>query len=639
MTRMTFFIIALVTLSFQTVISQDNPDSSYDVKQYILDLRVSNSSASISGNVTINAVVRDATLTTFEVDLIDTLESRCYMVVDSAFLNGVSTTFQHQNNKVDIQLTQPLISGELFSVQIYYHGIASTVPATMFNGINIGRSGSNTFAATFSEPDGSRIWWPCKQNLKDKADSVTIYLTTNVSNRTGSNGLLRQIDTLAGGTEVRYKWVTNYPIDYYLISFAAGPYKEIKTFAPVHEGSDSIMIQSFLDSTCSRYQFHLKVIEKTKKLFALYSDLFGDYPFKDEKYGYCISGPGLGAMENQTLTTIGSDAMDTTAVLYYNTYNYWYTAHELGHSWFGDYVTCADWNDLWLNEGFASYVEYIALQNIESQNSADNWMNFAHTLIKSDPGGSVYGSDDDRLVYKKGAAILHILRYEINNDPLFFAVLKNYLNDFKESAATALDFKHVAETTTGLDFTNFFDQWYFGEGYPLFDITWYQDNDTLIITSVQTSSSSNTKLFKTPFDLKIFSSAGDTLVRLYQGSNNEVFKLYHPVPADSIEIDPKHWLIQKSSVHLGIEEAHGSFTFRVTPNPAKDKVNIEVSKEVIAGNTLMSVYNIQGQLVFQKRLKNEKTEIDITRFAEGVYLIKLNNHKETVVSKFVKADV
>ena len=233
------------------------------------------------------------------------------------------------------------------------------------------------------------------------------------------------------------------------------------------------------------------------------------------------------------MTTTGYESLDTTSSFYGSQY-IWFTAHELAHSWFGNYVTCRRWNDVWLNEGMASYFEYVALQNLESQARADYWMNDAHNTIKSLPGGSVYVPNPTnyseifnyRLSYKKSAAVVHTLRYEIHNDAIFFQIIRNYLSTYAYSSASTENFKEIVEVTTGEDFTDFFNQWIYGEGYPIFDIKWDQQGDTLFVESVQTTSTTTTPLFKTHFDLKLnYSTGGDTIVRLYQDANTENFRI------------------------------------------------------------------------------------------------------------------
>ena len=200
-------------------------------------------------------------------------------------------------------------------------------------------------------------------------------------------------------------------------------------------------------------------------------------------------------------------------------------AHEMAHQWFGDYVTCATWQDIWINEGFASYVEYLALEHLKSRQEADDWMENAHAEALKEPDGSVYVPFDEvdnvwrifsgRLSYKKGASLLHMIRYELDDDTLFYAVLREYLQEYGDSTATGRDFEQVLERVSGKDFTWFFNQWYYGAGYPLFDISWWERNDTLYIHSEETPSGSM-PFFRTHIDFLLHGEDGDTLVRFLQ---------------------------------------------------------------------------------------------------------------------------
>lgn len=640
-------LIGLFLVVFnQIIFSQNILEQKYDVKQYILDLQISNSSTEISGNVIINSIVTANSLDTFAIDLINTIVAgQTYMIVDSVLVNGFLNIFQHVNELVIVPLQSAIPHNQSFSVQIFYHGNGNAMSQTNYNGISKYNYAGNIQTCTFSEPTWSKVWWPCKQDLSDKADSIIFYITTDSTNISGSNGVLKSTDTLTGGI-VRYKWVSNYPIDYYLISFTVGPYTEYVTYAPLPNGQDSVLLQNLLFPGSNLYQDHLLAINKTKQLLYLFSELLGTYPFKDEKYGYSVVGTPLGAMEHQTMCTIGYYAMDTTSELYGNLYYFWYVAHELGHQWFGNYVSCEKWNYIWLSEGFASYLEYIALQNLESQAKADYWIQNAHAEVLALPGGSVYVPDslaldednvfDYRLQYKKGASILHTLRYEINNDSLFFKVLRNYLSTFSFSVATVDDFKQVTETTTGINFDDFFNQWYYGEGYPTFNINWIQINDTIIISSNQSTSTSNPSLFKTHFDLKINYAIKDTTVRLFQGMNNETYKICSPDIVTSIQMDPNLWLIQKNNIISDIDKNNISSSLEVFPNPAKDRINLNFKHGIKLYNTTISIFDIHGQLLTQQAIKQEKTEIDISKFANGIYILKLTNDNKTEFEKIVK---
>ncbi|MPM21508.1 hypothetical protein SDC9_67952 [bioreactor metagenome] len=642
MKKTLFLIITILLISIVKGYAQQTLMSSYDVKQYILDLDISSTSATISGNVTINSVVTASSLDTFVVDLIDTLQlNQTYMIVDSVFVEGSPNAYQHYDNLVVAPLSTPIAQNQPFSVKIYYHGKANQCAATFYNGIIVGSYAGKVHTYSYSEPTWSKVWWPCKQDLRDKADSVTFMITTDSSNVAGSNGLLVSTENTAPGKR-KYTWKSNYPVDYYLISFAVGPFDEYITYAPLPGGADSVLIQTLLFSNVANYQDIIAAANKTRDLIYLYSGLLGDYPFKDEKYGYSVVESA--AMENQTMCTIGYNVMDTISSG--TSYYYWFTAHELGHQWFGDKVTCAQWNYIWLNEGFASYMEYIALQNLVSQSMADFWMENAHNEVVTQSGGSVYVPDslvyqdynifDYRLQYKKGPSILHILRYEINNDSLFFAVMRNYLSEFAYSSATSEDFIQSAENTTGMDFTTFMNQWYYGSGYPVFNITTEQLNDTLIIRSEQTTSSALTPLFRTHFDLQLNFSSGDTLLRLFQNTNCDTFKIYMPEPVISYEFDPHFWLIQESSINAGITESGNCPSLSIYPNPATENITIQLDNFETNQSYSIAIFSSDGRLLKSWESFSPETYIDVRSLPAGFYLVKIENSDHCLVEKFLK---
>ena len=615
--------------------------NNYDVKFYKLDLSVSKSSTEIYGNGTIYAEIQNSPIDTFVVELIDSLAENTYMVVDSVIVNGQLLDFTHANQLIKIVIDPQLPVGSYINAVIYYHGNGQASVLTGYNGISNGTIFNLSVTYTYSEPFWSRVWWPCKQVLGDKADSLQISLTIDSDCKAGSNGVLESVTPLPGG-KVKYYWKSNYPIAYYLVSFAAGQYIENLSYAFIEGITDSILIQSFLFQDCPYLPMHLNAINKTKQNLQLFTNLFGNYPFINEKYGYCLTSSQWGAMENQTMTTTGYRALDTTAAYVSNYYYFWYSAHELGHSWFGDNVTCATWQDIWVNEGFASYSEYLALQNLESQERADFWMSDAHQKTLLEPGGSVFVPDefkydenrifDYRLSKKKGAAILHMIRFEVGNDSLFFLSLKNFQNEFRFNVATGLDFKEILETTTGQDFTDFFDQWYYGEGYPIYNISWIQEEDTIRIHSVQSTSTSETPLFNMHLELKLQYSNGDTLIRINQNSNNQFYQIYSPHLITNIVVDPNNWVLDYSTViHTGIKNdeinRQSYKLYQNYPNPFNPttKISYQIPKR---GFVTLKVYDVLGNEIItlfneEKPAGNYEFNFDGTQLTSGIYFYQL----------------
>lgn len=614
----------------------------YDVNFYMLDLNVSNTTSYISGNTTVISTLVSP-LDTFYLELIDSLSTTTFMVVDSVFINGVKRQFTHSNSLLKIPFPSELPGLKITTV-VYYHGNGGPEAVTNYSFAGV------YFTTTWSEPENAKVWFPCKQVLTDKADSSWMIITTRSTNKAGSNGLLVST-TILPDDKIRYVWKSKYPVAYYLISFAVGPYLEYDAYAKIDGLADSVLIQNYLIDSSPLVNQHKIAVEKIKLCMNLFSRLFGAYPFKEEKYGHSVYGGALGAMENQTMTTIGYDMFDTTAHLYAGLAYYFGAPHELAHSWFGDYVTCASWNDLWINEGFASYCEYIALQLIDSKNNADKWINEARTTAMKSPGGSVYtngflsGWEPYRLLYKKGALILHMLRYELSNDSLFFYVLKSFVARYANRTATGLDFKSILEEKTARDFSQFFNQWYFGEGYPIFKIDCKQNNDTLLITSTQTKSVSSALLFKTPFMLQLQYSGGDTTLNLYQSQDIENFIIPFSKKITKVVFDPDNWLLAKSTVILTDADENqqtGEITFDLSQNypnpfnsgtvinyqiPANSYVTIKVFD--ILGNEVVTLVNEETSP------GNYKCEFNGAKLPSGLYFYRLQAGTLTQTKKMI----
>lgn len=638
-------LLVALFLSWLSGFTQHRSPDQYDVKQYILDLEISNLHTRISGNVTMKAIVSEGSMDTAAIELIDSLSASTYMIVDSVRFNGSPAPFHHEGWMVWVPLASPIVQGQLFSLQVFYHGSGSGCSQSNSNGIfKLSYMGvSHTFNT--SQPFYSKFWWPCKERMTDKADSVTFIITTDSTNKSASNGLLRSTTYPRKG-KVRYCWETHYPISPYLVSFEVGPLTEYIDYIPFGQSTDSVLFYNLLVPSSPWYPMHITAIEKTKQLFQLYSQLLGEYSFSAEKYGYSIVGfPAIG-MENQTMCTIGYESLDTMATRYYNSATWFMTAHELAHQWFGDAVICSDWNDAWLVDGFASYMEYVAMEHLYGRAPANDWMAEAHAEIKSQPGGSVWIPDslvsdvrnifDYRLIYKKGAAILHILRHEIDNDWLFFAILKQYIIDFRYGSATAADFRQIAESMTGSDLNDFFSHWYYGSGYPVFNIHWTWKDDTLVIRSEQTTSATITPVFRVHYDIRIFFSGRDTTIRLFQSGNCVENIIPISGGVDSIVFDPDRWLIQQHSVHTGIREVETGIAFRIFPNPATGKLYVDWDPSIVKTPVSVTILDISGRFLGHGRLDGTDSMMDMRDYPPGLYLIELRTMQGRSACRLVK---
>ena len=593
----------------------------YDIGFYYIDLQVNNISTSISGFTEIKGSALNG-ISELLFELSDEL------TIDSLFLNGsVDTGYIHANDLIIINADSVIHEGENFITRIYYHGEPGN--DSFFSGISnrIDYNWNQRVTYTLSEPFSAKTWFPCKQVLTDKADSAYIFITTDTSLMAGSNGLLSRITPLSGGRH-RFEWKTSYPIAFYLLSFTVADYRDYSIYAhPGNEG-DSLLIQNYIFDIPAFLEVNRGDIDATADLIELYSGLFSKYPFHLEKYGHCFAPMG-GGMEHQTMTTLFS-------------FNFSLVAHELGHQWFGDYVTCATWQDIWINEGFASYTEYIALENLVSAEDAALWMISAHEIARTEPDGSIFIPEQDvnnerrifsgALSYKKGAAILHMIRYELNNDSLFFSTLRTYLKTFKDSTATGLDFMEVLEATSGQDFSWFFDQWYFGKGYPVFSMTWWQEKDTLFIVSSQTGSSVETPFFRTHIDFRLrFANGTDTLLRLEHTTNNHSFSIPVAEFVSDVLPDPDNWLLDVITI---VKRPLLDGAFKIGPNPFTDNILIEFNSSNIKRDIIIS--DMTGKILGRYQTESAVINLPVKKLVRGIYLFTVVENGKSYSTKIVK---
>lgn len=595
----------------------------YDVVFHNLNLNVERDTTFIRGNVRTLARVVAVQLDSFGFELHRNL------TVDSVVYAGTRLAVNRSNDFAFVVLPAALSHNQLVDLTIFYHG---TAPAAASAAIGAGFSSDvsarwgNEATWSLSQPYSAFEWWPCKQSLQDKIDSVFTNITTSTENKAGSNGLLQAVVPLANNKH-RYEWKTFYPIDYYLISVAVAKYVEYDTYAVV--GGDSILIQDYVYDNPLALTTFKPVLDQTAAMIEAFSAKFGTYPFAGEKYGHCLA-PFSGGMEHQTMTSIGI-------------INFTIVAHELGHQWFGDHVTCKTWKDIWLNEGFASYCEFLALQLLDSAKAAPD-MQDVHANVMRQAGGSIWFTDttdvnrifDSRLTYNKGSAFIHTLRFEINNDSLFFAFLRNYQQQFAYSTASTDDFKAFLEQQTGRSFTQVFNQWFYGEGFPTFTVKWNQLADTLYIVSIQTTSTAVTPLFITPLEFNVKRAAGDTVIRVLCDQASRTYKIPLTGTVTGIEIDPNNWIIntgtaQKDITLIGLSEASSSAQFiSLYPNPVYDQLFLTLPQT----RASVSIIDAMGKKIIEQTIA--QPQVDVEQLPQGVYFLQVITDAGVHTLRFIK---
>ena len=598
----------------------------YDVHYYQLNLSMTNTTTTLSGYAEMQATSIVA-LDTVLYELFATL------TISSVTLNGVSVPFVRANSAVKLAVNLP--AGAAFTVRTYYSGAPPTAQTNPLGGSGMthatSQSWGNEVVYSLSEPFSAYEWWPCKQSLTDKADSCDVWITVPNTCKAGSNGILHQVVNLGNGTS-RYEWKHRYAIDYYLISVAVAEYVEYNVYANPVGAPAPILIQNYIYNNPQTLPYFQADIDETANFIELYYDLFGPYAFEDEKYGHCMA-PLSGGMEHQTMTTQGFFSPTLTT-------------HELAHQWWGDYVTCASWCDIWLNEGFASYGEQLMLENLYPGQEVQN-MQSVHNSVMSQAGGSVWVIDslnearifDGRLSYDKGAAIIHTIRYMVNNDSIFFSTLRSFLAAHAFGTAFGIDVRDAFTQNTNLDFTPYFDQWYFGEGFPTYSVEWRQiGNDALVKISHTASMPNVTPTFTNPIDLK-FTRPGnaDTTVRFTITSNANTFLLQGiGTINNSITIDPLNWVINQNgsitmNALLSTEEQEPEAFWFIYPNPAKEELRFGCLKS----EGSYQIIDMFGKTVLRGKIANHES-IDIKSIPAGAYVIAVQSGATRSLKSFVR---
>ncbi len=520
----------------KTVINPNPFVNDYDVKFIKLNLEAYDTTDQFSGYAEIMAQVVVPVMDTFSVELHNKLTA------DSVIINGSNTAFSHTGNNLYVHLSPAFTEGQLLSFRLYYH-TPEGYSSTYYTVSESPTYGNFKSAHSFSEPYFAHEWMPCKQELTDKADSVHIFITTDTNLRVAGPGVLTEVPLPNG--KIRYEWRTNEKTAYYLIAFAVSDYQEYSIYAkPDSLPNDSIHILNYVFDYPNCLESNINNINNTKNFMELLSDLYGLFPYYKEKYGHYMWYPtSFSGMEHITMSGVRSFGYDLVS-------------HELAHSWFGDEITCATWQDIWINEGFATYTQYIVRENLISKANADAQMLAYHNYIMLSPAGSVYVPAasltswgrifSTRYTYRKGGALLHMIRFEMQDDSLFYKTLWEYRQQFKDSVATGMDFKNVCEQVSGIDFDDFFNQWYFGEGYPIFDLDWWQDEDTLFLAVHQGTSTPVTPLYKLHMEYGIQMAENDTTILVFQETNDTLYKIILTEEVTNVEIDPNNWVLNQT---------------------------------------------------------------------------------------------
>jgi aminopeptidase N len=596
---------------------QTGASGNLDVKYYRCEWEVDPAVRYIKGKVTIYYKIVESA-NSISLDLMNSLS------VDSIRQRNSPLPYQHTANVITISFPASQQAGLFDSVSIYYKG----VPAN--NGF--GSFENYTHAGvpvvwTLSEPYGSRDWWPCKNGLDDKADSIDVLITAPAAYKAASNGLLKSESLLPGNLKLTW-WKHRYPIASYLVCMAVTNYSVFNN--SVQLGTVSLPMQTFCyPENLNSFQVNTPLVLDALQL---YHNSFGPYPFINEKYGHVQFSWG-GGMEHQTSTFVVSADEGLMA-------------HELGHQWFGDKVTCKSWADIWLNEGFATHLASFYMEHKYPSSTIVNRRNEID-YITSQPGGSVWVDDtasvgrifDGRLSYSKGSHLIYMLRW-ILGDSIFFKGIRQYQQDplLAYGFASTADLERNLEAVSHKDLGYFFTEWFRGQGYPSYNISWSQLGDEFVKINVQqTTSHPSVSFFQLPVALSFRNATQEKTIVLDNRSIGEIFIREIGFRADTVIVDPEYWLITRNnSSHKVIDASTVMNDVQVFPNPLPDRFFVYFRNFTIP-QAFVLIYNSAGQLLYSRKvlLQNGSQMIAVPSndWPHGIYFLTVRDENGLMISR------
>lgn len=628
-------------------------DANIDVTYYKLDLNITYSPQYLKGIVTVKGRPSIGQINSLYLDLWSGFK------VNSVKSNNQQLSFSlTSDNKLNINLGRFYQLNEEFNLEIDYEGKPNT---------SGGIGGSFVFSTTpagqpviwtLSQPYGARDWWPSKDTPADKADSTDVWITAPTNFVSVSNGSLIENRDNGNGT-LTFKWKNRYPIANYLVSIAMTNYYLYQTQYEYETGKYFPITHYVYPESFASQKSNL---DKTNDMIKIFSEMFGAYPYLKEKYGHAQCGFG-GGMEHQTITSAGSFSESLVA-------------HELAHQWFGDKVTCKDWQNIWLNEGFATYSDKLYHQKKYGDATFTSQMNSVMNSAKTATGtiyvqniSSVNEIFSSARSYNKGAVVLHMLR-GILGDEKFFQTLKEYLVEpgLSYNVAVTADFQRIAERVSGQNLNYFFQQWIYGAGYPKYTFGWRTEqvsgNSYNLIVRVKQQSNSNPLFFTMPLQIYYSTPLETKTITLFNDQQEQGWVIPVNGSPYSVQLDPNNWILKDIVGYTSITEDVLPAKFQLFqnyPNPFNPSTTIKFTiPNVGIGHALSSnetrhtsslqhvtlkIYDALGTEIAtlvdelkQPGSYNYEWRIENGELTSGVYFYKLtiDNFTETKKMIFLK---
>ena len=390
------------------------------------------------------------------------LDLREPMLIDSVVQNTKRCNWKRDGQAFMIMLTEPQLIGTLYSLQVYFHGKPQVAKLPPWDGglVWTHDSKDNSWISIACQGIGASVWYPCKDQQYDEVDSASIHITAPENLVSVSNGRLRSKSTNGNGTAT-YNWVVKNPINNYNIIPYIGKYVNFKdTFL----GEAGILDLDFwvLEENLAKARQQFTQVKPMLKCFEKW---FGPYPFYGDGYKL-VEAPYLG-MEHQSAVAYGNKfengykGRDLSLTGWGLKWDF-IIIHESGHEWFANNITAKDVADNWIHEGFTTYSENLYTEFLFGKEAGSEYVIGTRNAVLNDKpvigvyGVNVEGSGD---MYYKGANMLHTIRYIVNNDSLWMALLRDMNRTFWHQTVTSRQVEEYMISYLKIDLQKMFDQY------------------------------------------------------------------------------------------------------------------------------------------------------------------------------------
>lgn len=426
----------------------DFGNGGYDAQHYTLDITVNDVASSDLDAVTTIEAIATHDLSAFNLDFLG-------FEITRLTVNEEAAEFTRAGQELTVIPAQPIPNGAAFTIVVEYSGIPDELMSQALpfptGWIAYGRG-----IFVLSEPDGSATFYPVNDHPLDKA-TYTFIVTVPQPFEVAANGVLT--DTIQNENSTTYRFELRDPMASYLATININDFNTETMRSP-----SGIPIRNYYAASLG--DEYREPFARQGEMLEYFSELFGPYPF--EVYGSLVMDVSFGAaLENQTMSIYGVDMVDPTDIEGTEAV----VAHELVHQWFGNSVSVADWGDIWLNEGFATYGEGLWIEHLEGREALEDWFDYLYAEVERfpdffPPHGDPAANDlFNAGVYVRGGLTLHALRLEVG-DEVFFEIIRTYYDRYKGGNAYTGDFIGVAENVSGEDLSAFFNGWLYDETLP-----------------------------------------------------------------------------------------------------------------------------------------------------------------------------